>query len=324
MSAISSVLLVAVTLVVMLPAAGGAQSLVMYDNFGSGNLSLGSPPDPGRWLTYEQVTVFATRSEVGASGSPNTVENPVRRHPSFSTSNLSAARRIAGGRLQLQLESAGGTNPDPDIVPGRGRIGVIATNRPFFTPPNIIQATVTPMAAEAPGCRESGDSRVRAQLVTMILESWEPFVRKPVFATLSLERSTFGGDRIHAAITRCRDSAGPFTHDVACSVIEETRSVTFTRAWTLGASHTLTIRYEPDSDEPDNSRLVFTVSGGGVATESRVMRRVPADVDGGLGGDFDLRVEAVPAQCPASGDAPAERLAVSMDARFDNVRVRGE
>src|SRR5688572_3974541 len=52
MSATPSVLFLAVTLVFFMPAAGSAQSLVMYDNFSSSELDVGAAPDDGRWLTY--------------------------------------------------------------------------------------------------------------------------------------------------------------------------------------------------------------------------------------------------------------------------------
>jgi hypothetical protein len=326
MSARCASLLVVITLVILalLPGSGDAQELVVYDDFSSGELSLGEPPEEGRWFTFEYVTRFAHRSQLGAQGWPNRIENPLTRHPIYSASNVSSRRRIVGGQLQLQLESAGGSHPDPDVAPGHGRIGVIATDRPFFTGQNIVRATVTPIAAEAPACRGTVESRVGAQLVVRILETWQDFSRRPVFATLSLERSSFGGDRIHAVLSRCRDDAVNWWDRafVGCAVIQRLRSVSFNRTWTMGSAHTLTIQYQPDSDEPDNSRLLFTVAGGGVASETRVMTRVPPDGQGGR--HFDLQVETIPAHCPASGDAPAERVGVTMDARFDNIRVGGQ
>ena len=292
-----------------LPATG---QTVMYDDFSSGRLALGFPSDGGRWRAYEYAVRGADQDELGPNGSSNRWDDDLVRHPTFSTVNTSALRRIAAGQLQLRLDSAGGTYDDPLVSPGQGRIGVRG-GRIVSPVRNIVQARVTPMAAEVPTCRGTGESRVRAQLVMEILRDGGEAFTAPVFATLSLERSSFGGDRIFGVLSRCRNWV--------CDVIDELRSVVFTRTWTPGSAHTLTIRYQPDNDEPANSRLLFTVAGGGGATEQRVMQNAPSGGDNSLGGRFDLRVETTPANCPASGDAPAERVGVTMDARFDNIRV---
>jgi hypothetical protein len=317
----------ALGLIALLPVSAQAQALVLYDDFSSGELSLGEPPDPGLWVAFEYLTAFARRSQLGPTGIPNGLQNPLTRHPINSMSNTAARRRIVGGRLQLRLESAGGAHPDPDVVPGQGRIGVTGTQRPFAPARNAVQATVIPMAAAAPACRATGESRVRAQLVMRILETWQPAERRPAFATLSLERSSFGGDRIHAVVSRCRGSAGGFwmSSFAFCPVVQQLGEVVFTRTWTMGSAHTLRIEYMPDSDEPDNSRVLFTVAGGGLGSETRILSRVPADSNpGDLGRHFDLRVETLPANCPATGEAPAERVPVMMDVRFDAVRVGGQ
>jgi hypothetical protein len=301
------------------PAPVTGQTIV-YDDFSSAQLNLGlrwEGSQPEGWRVYEYAVRGADQDELGANGTSNRWDDDLMRHPTFSTVNTSALRRIAGGRLQLRLESAGGTYDDPLVAPGHGRIGATGGRRVSVVR-NIVQARVTPMTAEVPTCRGTGESRVRAQLVMEILSSGEEpfgdaFATAPVFATLSLERSSFGGDRITGVLSRCRNRD--------CDVIEELRSVVFTRTWTPGSAHTLTIRYQPDNDEPANSRLLFTVGGGGVATEQRVMRNAPSGGDNSLGRLFDLRVETMPANCPASGSAPAERVGVTMDARFDNVRV---
>ena len=303
-------LLLAVAIGFLAPLAARAQALLTYDDFRSAQLVVGESARGGRWLTYEYVVRFANRGELGPGGQNERREDLFTRHPGFSTSNLSASRRIVGGQLQLRLESAGGTHPDPNVAPGYGRTGVMGL-RQYQGNQNILQATVTPMAAEAPACRDTGESRVRAQLIARLLGRW--YDADTVLATVSLERSSFGGDRIYGVLSR-RSPTRP-------GVIEELRSVVFNRPWTLGRAHTLTIRYQPDDDEPANSQVIFTVAGGGMAAERRIMRRVPAASDFEASPDFDLRVETTPANCPAAGAAPAERIGVTMDARFDNIRI---
>jgi hypothetical protein len=128
-----------------------------------------------------------------------------------------------------------------------------------------------------------------------------------MFVTLSLERSSFSGDRIVAVLSRCLDSS-------RCLAAEDLDWVVFTRSWTLGSAHTLTITHQPAND-----RVVFSVGGGGVAAESRSLSYPPTSEV--VTRPVALRVENSPANCPAEDNAPSERVEVTMDARFDNVRL---
>src|SRR5688572_17167773 len=232
------------------PPTTAQSALFPYDDFSSGDI------EGGRWLGYAHTVRFADLTQIDG-GWNNQVENPAIRHPRFSTSNATVVRRVVGSQLQLQIESRGGTHPDPNVAPGHGRLGVSGGGSR-----NIVQARVTPMAAASPACRTTGESRVRAQLVADLLGTDPGYGgpdRTDVFATLSLDRSSFGGDQIYAVVSRCRDWT--------CNVAEDIDWIVFSRAWTLGRAHTLTIRHEPE-----NSRVVFTVAGGGVAAETRVLR----------------------------------------------------
>ena len=131
-----------------------------------------------------------------------------------------------------------------------------------------------------------------------------------VFARLVLERSSFAGDRIYAVLSRCRGGW-------ACALAEDLARVEFNRAWMLGQAHTLTIRHQPAT-----GTVVFGVMGGGLPAETRTLRQPVPDDTSAISG-FGLQVDTVPANCPESAEAPAQRLEVSMDARFDNVRVAG-
>jgi hypothetical protein len=288
-------LVLAVAIGVFSASPAAAQALSTFDEFSSAEI------DGSRWAGYTNTVRFADLVEL-EDGWNNAVENPAVRHPRFSTFNSTSLRRIVGGQLQLQLDSVGGVHPDPNVAPGHGRIGVVGRQ----SSQHIVQARVTPMVAVAPGCRTTGESRVRAQVVAHLQTNSNG--GGSVFATLSLDRSSFGGDRIYAVVSRCRDWN--------CAVAEDIDWVIFSRAWTLGAAHTLTIRHQPE-----NNRVVFTVAGGAVAAESRTLNSVPPSEFTEIASWFGLRVETTPANCPADGSTPAERIGVTMDARFDNVRV---
>jgi hypothetical protein len=267
------------------PIPTTAQALSSYDDFSSATI------DGDRWYGYLHT--------VGVGRGPrwnNAVENPATRHPRYSTSNATSIRRIVSRKLQLQLESLGGTHRDPDVAPGHGRLGVFGRRGSGGT----VRARVTPVTAEAPWCGTTGESRVRAQLFANVAD--QSYVDdRDVFATLSLDRSSLGGDRIYAVVSRCRD--------YTCDVAEDIDWVIFDRSWALGAAHTLTIR-----NDPDNNRVVFTVAGGGVPAESRALRSQPVSERTIAGNRFGLLVETTPSNCP-------ERIGVTMDARFDDVRV---
>lgn len=285
-------LLLAVAVGFLSPLPATAQTLSTYDDFTSEEI------DGGRWAGIEHVLRYGTP----AGGWSNEIENQWTHHPEFSIVNTLVDRGIAGGQLRLQLSTRGGTHGNT-MAPGHGRLALRSRSVQDFV--TRVQAKVTVMAAEPRPCRSTGESRTRAQLYVEVVSntSTEPVV----FATLSLQRSSFGGDRIVAVLSRCRDQG--------CLVAEDLDWVVFTRSWTLRGAHTLTITHQAA-----NARVLFSVAGGGVAAESRTLRYspLPEDVPGR---DFALRVENSPSNCPAGGGAPSERVGVTMDARFDNVRV---
>ncbi len=282
-----AVLLVAVAGALSAPRIAGAQEFTSYS-------------DLGRWFRSLEDTVRYANLGALNGGRSTAPENSLMRHPEYSTYNTVMRRRMFRDRLQLQLESVGGVHPNPNVVPGYGRLRVASNTRA-----SGIEATITPMAAEAPACRTTAESLVRAQVVAQLGRRTRD---GGLFATLSLERSSFGGDQVRGTVWRCS----------GCTVAWEVDSVLFNRSWTLGNPHTLTIQYDRAA-----GRIAFTVAGGTMTEETRSL--------GGLAGTsddfypntgFGLGVETVPANCPASGDAPAERLGVSMDARFEAVRWR--
>ena len=99
-------------------------------------------------------------------------------------------------------------------------------------------------------------------------------------------------------------------------VADDLGSVVFDRAWRLGRAHLLTITHQPGGN-----RVLFSVSGGGITAENRYVG-YPAPASRREGNrDYALRVENTPANCPAQGSLPAQRVEATMQARFDNVRI---
>jgi hypothetical protein len=268
-----------------------AQTLTTYDDFSSEQI------DPERWTGSQRAIRYGSVE----GGWINEAEGQWQHHPEFSIVNTTADRRIVGGQLRLQLRTSGGSH-DNTMAPGHGRLSLRAKTFDVTR----VQTRVTIMGAEAQPCRSTGDSRTRAQAHLEL--SRGTLNQTLLFATLSLQRSGFGGDRIVAVLSRCRAPD--------CTVAEDLDAVVFDRSWTLRTAHTLTITHQPAID-----RVVFSVSGGGVAAESRTLRYSPPTEERYLSGMFFLRVENSPSNCPADGASPSERVAVTIDARFDNVRT---
>jgi hypothetical protein len=107
-----------------------------------------------------------------------------------------------------------------------------------------------------------------------------------------------------AVVSHCRNSA--------CTIADDLGSVIFSRSWRVGALHSLTITHQAA-----NSRVSFQVAGGGVASETRYVSYPEPASGPPRARHYELRVENTPANCPA----PSERVAVTMDARFDSVRI---
>lgn len=281
----------AVAVTFLTPQLLTAQALTTYDDFTSEQL------DPDLWAGMRYTVPYGSVE----GGWINGPESQWAHHPEFSVVNTLVDRRTVGGRLRLQLSTSGGTH-DNTMAPGHGRLAV----RGRADVVTRVQSRVTVMAADAQPCRSTGESRTRAQVyLELVRDGGDDTL---LFATLSLQRSSFGGDRIVAVLSRCRDDN--------CSVAEDLDWVVFNRPWTVRSAHTLTLTHQPAND-----RVVFSVSGGGLSGESRTLRYSPPPSEFWLSGRFSLRVENSPSNCPADGAAPSERVDVTMDARFDNVRT---
>jgi hypothetical protein len=286
-----ALLLAAVALLTPQPLT--AQTLATYDNFNAEEI------DGQRWAGTEHVIRYGTYT----GGWTNEIENQWTRHPEFSVVNTRVDRRIVGGRLRLLLNTSGGTH-DNTVAPGHGRLSLWA--KFLWDVVTRVQTSVTVMSAAPQPCRAEGESRARAQLYAEVAK--DP-VDRVIFATLSLERSSFGGDRIVAVLSRCGQSTD-------CVVAEDLDWVVFNRSWTAGTAHTLTITHQPAND-----RVVFAVGGGGVPAETRTLRYGAATDATLVVQGVALRVESSPANCPADGGGPGDHVDVAIDARFDNVRL---
>jgi hypothetical protein len=286
-------LLLALAAVVLAPLPLAAQTLATYDTFEDESI------DPRRWTVLEHTIRYGSPP----GGWSNAIERERERHPEFSVVNTLVDRRIVSGQLRLHLRTRGGIH-DNTMAPGHGRLAVRPTSHSLSDAVTRLQARVTVVAAEAQPCRAIGASRTRAQLYAELFG--DNGSQRMVFATLSLQRSSFGADQIVAVLSRCTAAD--------CAVAEDIDWVVFSRSWVPGSAHTLTI-----SHRPADARVQFSVGGGGAA-ESRTLRYSPPP-ESVRGTAVGLRVENSPSNCPAGGGAPSERVRVTMDARFDNVRL---
>ena len=286
-------ILLTITLVASAPGRAPGQTLATYDDFAAPGI------DKHRWRGFEHVTAY-TRAETLAGGWQNWVEDEATSDPTLSVANERAVREVVSGALRLALTSHGAASAS-GIVPGVGRLGM----RMRHADPAIarLQARVTVAAATVDACGTEG-GRARAQVLAHFFNDGSG----DVFASLSLERHTFAGDRVVAVVSRCRGAS--------CRTAEDLAFVVFGRAWTPGVAHVLTITHQPD-----RNRFVFTVSGGGQTAETRALA-YPA-VTSPQAPELpirDLRVENAPAFCqPSTGGIT--RAGITMDARFDTVRI---
>jgi hypothetical protein len=291
------VLVLAIAVALLLPLPAAAQALATYDSFSSATI------DGGRWVGVE----YGVRYGSLATGWRNGREDPLTHHASFSVVNTDVRRLLVAGQLQLRLMTSGGTHSTSQ-APGLGRVVLRSRNDALRDDLTRVQAAVTVMAADAQPCRSTGNSRARAQLLADIARDASTGVDTgKIFATFSLQRTSFDTDRIVAVLSRCLDGS--------CNTAADVDWVVFTRSWTTGIAHTLALIHQTA-----NNRVLFSVAGGGVAAETRALSYTPP-ADRAIGRRFELRVENAPATCPAAAGAPAERVDVTMDARFDTVQV---
>jgi hypothetical protein len=316
---LAALLAVAAVVTLIVPAHG--QTLGTYDSFGSEQL------DPGRWRGYE-YTIEGTSSRTVALGGGHD-DTPRYEGVTFHGPNSvgESRRRLVNGQAQITLTSSKRFGFQSSVSHGKARAG-LRMNHPGLAPSSGALVTtlrsaltVAAVSAEPPDLLTDWCGRynsARAQVFGHFFNDGSSGgpgdLTGDVFASVSLER------RVEET------SAGPVVRNVVearvgrCNTPEcrmTWQAILFTRAWTVGAAHVLTIDWQPASD-----RFVFTVSGGGVAAESRTIAYTAADSAPPRGYAYDLRVESQPGFC-TEGESTIWQT-VSIDARFDNVRLNSE
>jgi hypothetical protein len=298
-----------------------AQTLGAYDTFSSGEL------DPGRWRGYEGVIPSTESRDANYNGGYH--DNPTWDESPYGPSSVGEIRRrVVNGQAQVALTTAKrGGRQGGGYSHGMARAGV-RMNHPGLAAPSdplvtTLRASVTVagVSAEPPDPATetcSLNNSARAQVFGHFFNDGSSAgpgdLTGDFFASVSLARrvqyTSAGyvvGNFVEARIGRCNTPG--------CRI--HWKAVRFTRTWTVGAAHVVTIAWQPASN-----RFVFTVSGGGVPTESRaVAYSAAADSAPPRGYAYDLRVESQPGLC---GDTVRQELiwqTVSMDARFDNVQL---
>lgn len=298
------------------PARG--QSLGLYDTFSTGEL------DPRRWRGYE-YTIDGTSSRTRALNGGNS-DSPEYSGEAFfgPTAVGESRRRVVNGQAQIALTSSKRGGFQGSYSHGKARAGLrmnhpgLADHSPVVT---TLRSSVTVAAVSAEpldpvtegGCnwQHSARAQVFGHFFNDGSSAGPGDLTGDVFASVSLERrveSTSAGpvvrNVVEARVGRCNTPG--------CRMTWET--VLFTRGWTVGAAHVLTINWRPGSNA-----FTFTVSGGASAAESRTVSYTRADSAPPRGYAYDLRVESQPGFCMNDGETIWQT--VSIDARFDNVQI---
>jgi hypothetical protein len=314
---IATVLAVLATVSWTAPAR--SQSLGLYDTFASGQI------DPLRWRGYEYVIDGTSSRTVALNGGVS--DAPVSSGESFfgPRAAVESRRGVVGGQAQIAVTAYKRGGYMPSYTPGKGRSGLrinhpgLADHSPlittFRTSVTVAGVSVAPTDPDAGSCGDWGNA-ARAQLFGHFFNDGSSVgpqdLTGDVFAAVSLERrveltssgSTVMRDVVEARVGRCNTPQCRMTWS----------TTVFTRGWTVGAAHVLTINWRPGSNA-----FTFTVSGGGITTESRTVTYSRADSTPPRGYAYDLRVEAEPGFC-GDGEEVVPATA-SIDARFDNVQL---
>jgi hypothetical protein len=308
-----TVLAAAATISWAMPAR--AQTLVLYDDFSSGEL------DRLRWWGYDYVIDGTSDSRRRLIGGYNDEPEPDGISSHGPNAAVESVRRVVDGQAQVSVTAYKVGGVPREMTSGRGRSG-LRLNRPALADHTPVvrtfraSVTVADVTAEppGPGTRCGWQNAARVQVFGHFFNDGSSQgpgdLAGDIFAAVSLER------RVEST------STGPVVRDVAearvgrcisghCEFI--TWSATpFTRGWTPGAAHVLTINWRPAANA-----FVFTVSGGGIPAESRTVTYVQADALPPRGYAYDLRAEVQPGLCDGDGQSIPQRA--SIDARFDNV-----
>jgi len=301
-------------------AQAHAQTLGVYDTFGSAEL------DPGRWRGYEGVIASTESRAANYNGGYH--DSPAWDESAYGPSSVGEIqRRVVNGQAQVALTTAkrggsqGGGYSHSMARAGlrMSHPGLAAPSAPLVTTLRA-SVTVAGVSAEPPDPATETCSRnnsARAQVFGHFFNDGSSGgpgdLTGDFFASVSLERRVqytnagyVVGNFVEARVGRCNTPG--------CRI--HWQAVRFTRTWTVGAAHVVTIAWQPASN-----RFLFTVSGGGVPAESRAVGYTAADSAPPRGYAYDLRVESQPGLC---GDTVRQELiwqTVSMDARFDNVQL---
>lgn len=305
---IAAALIVVAALASATPAAG--QSLGVYDSFTSAEL------DARRWRGYEYLiggTDARNRALLGGDSDGGDYTGASLFGPD---SINEGRRRVVGGQAQIAQTSSNRGGLSGDYSHGKARAGLrmnhpaLADHSPLVTTLRA-SVTVAGVAVEPPddgeGCwwQNSARAQVFGHFFNDGTSTGPGDQTGDVFALVSLERRVEGSvarNVVEAQVGRC-GSAG-------CRV--SSTSVLFTRSWTVGAAHVVTINWRPAMNA-----FKFTVSGGGLPAESRTMSYTMADSAPPRGYAYDLRVETQPGVCFV--DDQTVWQTVSIDARFDDV-----
>lgn len=307
----------------LLPVGGPAQTLGRYDDFD------GRTIDPARWRGYEE-TVRGTHARTTPVGQYE--DGPEDKSPgaaySFGARNAERRRQVVSSQLRLALTTWGAPFlfyvGDWRTLP-KGRIGVRISDPELadHVPPIHAMAaklTLTRTSVEQARPCPGGDrpsSVIAAGLVGAFFNDGS-----------SRSRTDRTGDVMAALMARVTPDASAAMSvvgtvwrcaDRRCRLINRLAEASFARTSALGIPITLAMRWQPD-----RTRFLFRVSGDDAPAETRALA-YSSTISAGppVGYVYDLRLENRPGACWWYGSTTPQ-LAVSSEARFDNVRLDGD
>jgi len=249
-----------------------AAQLRLYDDFSANSI------DPDKWHGVE--------GSGGQSLSPNT----------------EITRRITANQLELHLTSYGATTSNSGT-------GLAGNNRLRLNDPNAvttIQVDMVVMESLRQDCPANGTpTRTRTMVNGAFFNdgaSTGPADRTGDVVARIDKQADRAGHIIAAVILRCEDPE--------CDTTSTLNFRIFARHWTIGASDTLKLEWQPNAHQ-----FLAAVNPGSTREEIAILPYAVSDLNPAAFAFKELRIQNQVANCTS------ERMKGSIRARFNNVMV---
>jgi hypothetical protein len=301
---VASLCSVVVSLSWTIPA--NSQTMGLYDDFSSGAI------DRVRWAGYQY--------NVGPSENADFYgENDWGGGLEFRPIDGASTRRAVGGQVQIALVSEEGPA-------GKARNG-LRINHPALLDhvPRIrsLQATViiadVSVPASIPGCTRTTFGRAGAHIFGHFgndnVDNFDGGLTGDIFASLALVRRVERAPGVPASVRNVVEITTGRCNNSDCRYVDFGAPHVLSFAWQPGIPYVLTIAWNA---QPAPGAFTFTAAGGGDSESHTVATTI---VERAHAHAFDLRVENQPVSCRNSNNTDSFTGRVSIDARFDDVRI---